>query len=233
MATAFITGASRGIGKAVAKSLLDQGYDLFLVSQNPFRLKQTFQEFTNQYPARKIGYMACDISDENLVKESVLNAVELLSNIDVVFNNAGVYQLGSLDMDSSEFQRVMNVNLFGATFVAKHTVNVMKKQNSGYLINLSSVCGKYGFSGVGAYTASKFALTGLNECLFHELPQYGIKVTAICPSFVATDMSAHAPFGDEMMIQTEDIAKTVNYLLSLSSKACPKEIIVECLSSPL
>lgn len=230
---AFITGGSRGIGKAVAFSLLQAGYDCSIIAKQQERLEKTVAELKVKFPQRKILFYSIDVSSEDAVIQSFEETLKIFGSIDVVFNNAGIFNVGSLDLTNDELLKMLNVNYFGAVNVARVALKQFKKQNNGYLINLSSVCGKVGFAGISGYTASKFALVGLNDSLYHEYADTGIKVSVICPSWVDTDAVKDPPFPREEMIRPDDIAKTVNYLLSLSKNACPKEIVVECLKSPL
>jgi NAD(P)-dependent dehydrogenase (short-subunit alcohol dehydrogenase family) len=104
----------------------------------------------------------------------------------------------------------------------------MKKQQSGYIFNVASRSGKVGFAGNGGYGASKFGLVGLSESLYRELTPQGIKVTALCPAWVNTNMAREAgtPLEADEMIQPEDVFETIRWLLSLSSGACVKEVVI-------
>lgn len=230
---AYITGGSRGIGKAVAEALLRDGYDCALVAKQQERLEKAVAELKEKFPERKILYFPFDVSSEEEVIKSFHETLKIFGRVDVAFNNAGIFHIGSLNLSNNELMQMLNVNYFGAVNVARASLKQFEKQKSGYLINLSSVCGKVGFSDIAGYTASKFALVGLNDSLYHEYANTGIKVTVICPSWVDTDAVKDPPFAREEMIRPDDIAKTVTYLLSLSKNACPKEIVVECLKSPL
>ena len=132
MKTAFIAGASRGIGKSVSKALLEDGYDIFLIARTAETLEATANEFIKEYPKQKIGFQPCDVSDENQVISAITNAHQLLGSFGVVFNNAGIYQLGSLELSSEEFEQMMKINFLGAASVARHSVSVMKKQKNGF-----------------------------------------------------------------------------------------------------
>ena len=114
--------------------------------------------------------------------------------------------------------------------LVKASLAYLKRSAAAQVINISSLCGKIGFAGVGAYCSTKFALNGLSESLYRELVPLGIKVTAICPSYVATRLSANAAMPQSKMIKVDDIAATVRYLLSLSPNAAIKEVVVECAS---
>lgn len=122
---------------------------------------------------------------------------------------------------------VLKTNLNGAIYVAKNVANHMKKQKSGYIINMSSIGGKTAASFAGIYAASKFGLVGYSEALMKEMSQYNVKVTTICPGMIATDMvTKNRSFPAEKMIQVNDIVKTLDYLLYLSDSSLPAEIII-------
>jgi NAD(P)-dependent dehydrogenase (short-subunit alcohol dehydrogenase family) len=233
MKTAFITGASRGIGFGVAKGLIEDGYNICAVSRKISDLEESFSTLKKQFPNSKIITIQADVSKESEITKAFETASKELGNIYLVFNNAGVYSAGSVTASTDEFTEIVNVNLIGAYTVAKLAVEHFKKNKSGHLINTTSVCGVHAFAFTGAYSATKFGLMGLNEALFRELAEEGIKVTAIGPSWVNTDMAAACPFPLSEAIQPEDIYKTVKYLLSLSANACPREIILECLKNTI
>jgi short-subunit dehydrogenase len=107
----------------------------------------------------------------------------------------------------------------------------MKKQHGGTIINVASIAGKIGFADFGVYAASKFGLVGLNEALYRELSPLGIKVTALCPGWVDTDMAKDSGLTKKEMISTSDLVSTVRWFLSLSPAAVVKDIIIECRTS--
>lgn len=231
---AVITGASRGIGKAVALGLAKDGYHVCLLSRSKEALQNVSEHIKTAVspssPFEPLIY-ECDVTDIEVVNKVIKDIIHKLGHIDVLFNNAGILRLGSLE-DVKGFNDMINVNLIGAFNVLHAVVPCMKQQKYGYIFNLSSLCGKIGYAGVGAYTASKFGLVGLSESLFNELAADNIKVTAICPSYVATDMVSHVENPPQhLMIQPDDIFQVVRGLLSLSAEACIKEITVYCKST--
>lgn len=228
MKVAYVTGASAGIGEAVARAFSADGYCVALIARRKERLDLIAAELLVQNPD-SVRVFALDIADKQAVEASVASVVATWGRIDVLFNNAGVNQQGTLDITYDDFDFMMDVNVRGAFNVMKTVVPVMKKQMSGYVINMGSLSSKIGFPESGSYCATKFALLGLSESVFRESVSLGIKVTTICPSWVATDMTKHISFPNSQMIQCEDIVSTVRYLLSLSSQACPREIVIECL----
>ncbi len=225
---ALITGGSRGIGRALAIGLADDGYQLALLARSEPQLQAVASIISARHPRLRVLSFPTDVSREAEVNEVVTRVVSELGQIDLAINCAGVNAQGSLELSHAEFDHQLAVNLRGAFNVAKAAVPVMERKKSGYLINVASVCGVTGFAGVGAYTASKFGLVGFSQSLFRELVPKGIKVTCLCPSWVDTEMASHSPLSGEQMIQPDDILTTVRYLLSLSPTACIRELIIEC-----
>lgn len=228
---AVITGASGGIGRAVAKGLAQDGYQICLLS----RTKDTLQHLANEIikdtklPShlQPVIY-ECDVTNANLVNQLIKTIVKKLGHIDILFNNAGILRDGTLE-NVKDFNDMIQVNLVGAFNVLHAVVPYMQKRQQGYIFNLASLCGKIGYPGIGAYTASKFGLVGLSESLFYELAPSNVKVTTICPSYVATDMVSHIEYPPQtLMIQPNDILQIVRGLLLLSSQACVKEIVIHC-----
>lgn len=227
---ALITGA-RGIGKTVALGLAKDGYRICLLSRSQTSLQEAVTEIIEyaQLPSSfEPSMYECDVSNTTLVNQSIKDIIKKFGQIDVLFNNAGILRDGTLE-SAKDFNDMINVNLIGAFNILHAVVPHMKKRQQGYIFNLASICGKVGYAGIGAYTASKFGLVGLSESLFNELASCNVKVTAICPSYVATDMVSHLEYPPQsLMIKPDDILQIVKGLLQLSSQACVKEIVVHC-----
>jgi short-subunit dehydrogenase len=225
--TAIITGASKGIGKACAIGLAQMGYRCILLARTKTLLQEVCHEInTNGGSAH---FYDLDLTIDQDVQSCINDILMESSTIDVLVNNAGLYLPGSLDISTDEFRHLLDINLLSNYTLLKELVPTMKKQQSGYIFNISSRAGKIGFSGSGTYSASKFALTGLNESLYRALVPEGIRVTAICPGWVDTDMAqiAGSPLKGSEMIQPEDVFKTIYFLLQLSNGACIKELVME------
>lgn len=232
---AVITGASRGIGRAIAEGLAADGYKTILIARSKDTLKRVGFEIVTKLSLTKAlspDLCALDVTDEAAVQKTLEQIVETYGRIDVLVNNAGQWVAGSLDAPTDQVRAVLEVNVLAPYVLLQAVVPLMKKQGSGYLFNVASRAGTYGFAGTGTYCASKFALVGLSDSLHRELTPLGIKVTAICPGWVNTDMAIEAgtslAAGD--MIQPDDIAQTIRYLLHLSPTVCIKEIVLQ---SPL
>jgi len=223
---AVITGASRGIGRAVALGLAEDGYHVVLLSRDQKALNRVVKTIKNKNGKAKAFVL--DVSNAAKVKSIITDIKKKFKRIDVLFNNAGILRKGSVDLADDEMEKLIKINLLGAMYVAKYVAAFMKKQKSGYIINLSSMSGQRGFPKLGCYTASKFGLVGFNQCLYKELISYGIKVTSICPSFVATDMASQLDFPMKKMIQPKDIVETIRYLLNIGKNAAINNINIEC-----
>lgn len=223
---ALVTGAGRGIGRAIAEVLSADGFDLTLISRTESELQATKAQILSRHPRCDVEIATVDLGAQKSI-DGFLSSRDL-SSFDVLVNNAGVYRRGTLELSVAELRELIEVNLMGVFRMCQAVVPHMKARGTGYVFNIGSVCSITGFAGVGGYCASKFGLLGLNESLYNELVPYGVRVSAICPSWVATKMAAQSPVPDEDKIQPSDIAAAVRFCLSLSHGAAIKELIVPC-----
>ena len=228
MKVAIITGAGKGIGKAIAIGLSKLNYQTILIGRNKKDLENVANEIVSGKGMSPVIYVI-DITDSNKVRTTIRQILEKFKQIDILVNNAGIYFDGSIELSEENFRKMLDTNLTAQFVFLQEVVPVMKQQKSGYIFNIASRAGKVGFAGSGGYNASKFGLVGLNESLYRELVPQGIKVTALCPGWVNTKMAfeAGSTLHPEQMIQPEDIFKTIKWLLSLTPGACVKEIILE------
>lgn len=231
---AIVTGASRGIGRALAIGLAAAGYGLALVARDDDALNGVRARIRGVDPGIAVSCHPLDVTDAAAVRDLVAGLDAGRQPIDVLINNAGQFRPGSIEADVADLDSVVGTNLKGAFLMLKAVVPVMKAQKRGHIINLSSITGKWGYAGYGIYAASKFALQGLTESLYKELLDHGVKVTAICPNWVATEMAVAAggALPPAEMIQLDDLVKTVSWLLSLSKAACPREVVIDCMGHP-
>jgi NAD(P)-dependent dehydrogenase (short-subunit alcohol dehydrogenase family) len=191
----LVTGASRGIGRAIALRYAAEGADLFLVATNAAKLEEVAAL------AREEGVQAsahtADVSRREAVEAMVQAATAALGRIDVLINNAGVYKAARLvDYTPEDFDRIMKVNVYGAFFTMQLVLRHLLGNKCGKVVNIASTAGKWGSMNQAAYNASKHALVGLTRCAALEAGPAGVQVNAICPGFVQTDMleelNAHA-----------------------------------------
>jgi NAD(P)-dependent dehydrogenase (short-subunit alcohol dehydrogenase family) len=225
---ALITGAGKGIGLAISNGLANMGYQTVLVSRSADDLQNAAEEIIRSGGLAPLT-LNLDITHSDTLREAVSGILNKYGRIDVLVNNAGIYIDGTLELTEEELKSMIETNLVAQFNLTKAVVPVMEKQQSGYIFNVVSRAGKVGFAGSGGYSASKFGMLGLNESLYRELVPKGIRVTALCPGWVNTRMAFEAgtPLQEMEMIQPEDLFETVKWLLSLSSGACVKEVVIE------
>lgn len=225
---AVVTGANRGIGKAIATGLAEMEYLVVLTGRKLNDLEKVAVEIQNSNSPTPLIFQL-DITNSNQIKETFKKIVEETGRIDVLVNNAGIFFDGSLSLSEKKFRALIDTNLIAQFVILQEVVPVMKQQKTGYIFNISSRAGVIGFAGNAGYVASKFGFVGLSQSLYRELTPQGIKITAICPSWVNTRMAVEAgtPAKPQDMIQPEDIFQTVKWLLSLSPGASVKEIVVD------
>lgn len=230
MKVAIVTGASRGIGRAVAQGLGEDGFNLALAARSQDGLNKAKEEILAKNPNIQIQLYAFDVRDPRGVNLMVSDVISRFGRIDLLFNNAGIYHDGTTELSLENFSEMIEVNLKAAFQMLKDVTPVMKQQGSGTIINLSSRSGKIAKAGSGGYAATKFGLVALNEALYKELSPHGIKVTAICPGWVDTDMAVGFGINNSDMITTADIVRTVRWIESLSPSACVKDILIESIA---
>jgi meso-butanediol dehydrogenase / (S,S)-butanediol dehydrogenase / diacetyl reductase len=193
----LITGASRGIGRAIALRYAQEGAELFLVATQREGLDETRRLLLAGQSSVAAHVHVTDVSQRDAVQHMVETAAATMGSIDVLVNNAGVYHAARLvDIEAEAFDRVMQVNVYGAFHVLQFVLRQMQAQKRGKVVNIASTAGKWGSMNQAAYNASKHALVGLTRCAALEMGGLGITVNAICPGFVETDMlgefKAHA-----------------------------------------
>lgn len=234
--TAMITGAGSGIGRACALGLADQGYQTILTGRNRSALAGVAREIKDTQDTGGTPepfLLAMDITVREKVVSGINTVMDRFGRMDVLVNNAGIYHGGTSTLSMEHFEQQLATNLTAAFSLVKEVVPVMKKQRSGFIFNIASRSGKVGFAESGGYCASKFGLVGFTHSLVRELAEYGIRATAICPGWVATDMAYNAgtPLKGTEMIQPSDIFKTLHWLLELSPETRIKEVVIESAKS--
>jgi 3-oxoacyl-[acyl-carrier protein] reductase len=217
---ALITGAGKGIGKAVAIALAKEGVNVILVARTQSDLDQVAQE-VNALGVKSLTLIA-DVANINSVNTAVEKALTEFKTIDILINNAGIAAFGKfLEMEPEAWERIIQVNLMGTYYVTRAILPNMIERQTGDIINISSTAGLSGNALTSAYSASKFAVLGLTESLMQEVRKYNIRVTALTPSTVATDMAKELKLTDgnpDKVMQAEDMAELIIAQLKLNRR---------------
>ena len=227
---ALITGASQGLGLAIAKQLAAEGAAIAVVARAGAKLDEAVATIIAA-GGRAIGVPA-DVTRAAEVKAAVKRTLAQLGRLDIVVLNAGTWA-GAPVVDTTEesWDALLGLNLKGAFLVTRAVLPLMRGTSrggrGGYVVNIASISGKQGMPGAAAYCASKFGLVGFSESLLKEEKPNGIRATAICPGYVATPLVAGAEVPESEMIQPEDIAASVLYLLDLGPKVIVRELVIE------
>ncbi|WP_373897263.1 3-oxoacyl-[acyl-carrier-protein] reductase [Haloimpatiens sp. FM7315] len=187
--TAIVTGASRGIGRAIALKLADKGYNVVI---NYRSSREKAEELLKEIEAKGVKALALegDVSKFEEAEGLINTAFEAMGSIDILVNNAGITRDGLvLRMKEEDFDKVIEVNLKGAFNCIKHVSKVMMKQRSGRIVNISSVIGLVGNAGQINYAAAKAGIIGMTKAAAKEFSSRGITVNAVAPGFIETDMT--------------------------------------------
>jgi len=221
---AIITGGGRGLGKATAIALANEGVHIGITGRNEANLKATVEEL------KEIGiqatYAVFDVNNAPEVKEAIAKLIDELGGVDILINNAGIAQFGGfLEMDPLKWQEILMTNVMGIYNVTREVLPFLIDKNEGDIVNVASTAGLSGNPGTSAYSASKFAVIGLSESLMKEVRKYNIRVCTLTPSTIASDMSLELGITDgnpERVLQPEDFAELIIANLKLNRRALLK-----------
>jgi 3-oxoacyl-[acyl-carrier protein] reductase len=216
----LVTGAGRGIGRALAHAFAGAGAKVALLGKTKKNLLEVQQELKDSGASTFV--VAADVADEGAVSRAVAAVEQQLGPVDVLVNNAGIFAAAPVEkMDAVVFDRVLAVNLRGPFLMSRAVLPGMKSRKCGHIVNISSTAGRRGFAGGGAYCASKFGLAGLTEAMRYETRASDVRVSCVFPSTVDTSLGKKAgmDFNRESAIQPEDIAKAVVSLVAMDDRA--------------
>ena len=222
---ALVTGAGKGIGRAIAMALANEGVNVGLVARTETDLQNVAAEL------KAIGVntaiATADVSDIQSVNSAVETIQQSLGNIDILINNAGTGKFAKfLDLEPSEWENQVRVNLFGVYYITRAVLPQMIERKTGDIINVSSTAGLKGSALTSAYSASKFGVMGLTESLMQEVRKHNIRVTALAPSTVVTELAKSANLIDnneEKLMHPEDLAELLIAQLKLNRRVFVKD----------
>ncbi|MES1243269.1 MAG: SDR family oxidoreductase [Acidobacteriota bacterium] len=215
---AIVTGGSRGIGRSVAEALLKEGWKVWICSRDP---EKAVREMGGTIEGRPV-----DVRSQDQVDAFVKEVLDADGRVDLLVNNAGLGRFASVEeLTGDQWREVIETNLNGPFYFLRAAAPAMKRQGSGWIVNISSLAAKNPFAGGSAYNASKFGLLGFSEAAMLDLRQHGIRVASIMPGSVATEFGG--PTGKDhaaWKLQPADIAAMVLHLVSYPDNALPSRI---------
>lgn len=213
---ALVTGATKGIGRAIAEALASAGAKVVITARNKNDVEDTVAKLGNA-----AGYV-CDVRDYEQVKSVFAE----IGGVDILVNNAGIGIFAPVEsMSVEDFRAVLETNVFGVFYCCHEAIPLMKQRGGGYIINISSLAGANAHAEMAAYNASKFGLNGFSEALMQEVRHDGIKVSYIMPGSVNTEFGGDEPSDEKSwQLQPGDIARVVLDLLQFPARSLPSRI---------
>ncbi len=224
---AIVTGATKGLGRAIAEIFAKNGFDIFVCARTAADLEKMKIDWSQHFPDSNLMVFQSDLSK----KHDVFHFADFIKNqtskIDVLVNNAGMFLRGSItDEPSGNLETLMETNLYSAYYLTRALLPTMIRREKGHIFNMCSVASQMAYPNSGAYMITKFALLGFSKSLRLELKNNGIRVTSVMPGATWTDSWAGVELPQERLMQPDDIAKTVWAAYSLSETAVMEEVIL-------
>jgi short-subunit dehydrogenase len=229
-----ITGASRGLGLAMAEAFAKEGHDLYLTSRSEVNLYHALASLQARFPDQIIKAKAFDIGLKTGAVEFGQWVLGSAVETDILINNAGIFEPGRvIDEPEGQMEKMMNTNFLSAYYVTRVLLPSMMERKSGHIFNMSSIAALQAYPNGGSYSVSKFALTGFSKNLREELKPYSIKVTCVYPGAVYTDSWAAAGISAGRIMKATDIADTVVQISKLSPQAVVEDLVIRPLLGDL
>jgi NAD(P)-dependent dehydrogenase (short-subunit alcohol dehydrogenase family) len=229
---AIVTGASSGIGLAVARMLAEEGHAVTLAARRPQKLQAAYDAL--RADGLEVQQVVANVGDEADIKRVVATHQEVYGRLDVLMNNAGLGIGAAIaELDTKRLDLQLSTNLRSIPLFYREALAMLKaagaEHGNALVINTSSLAGKQGEAWLSVYSATKFGVVGFTESMNRELSTFGIKSTALCPGFVDTAMTAFVrdAIAPENMIQTADLVAAVRMLLALSPGCVVGEIVFQ------
>lgn len=222
---ALITGAGKGIGRAIALALAAEGVHVGLLARTENDLQNLAGELKTS--GHKCSISIADVSNLDSVNRAIDSITNDLGKVDILINNAGIGKFGKfLELEPAEWEEQIKVNLFGVYYVTRAVLPQMIDRQTGDIINISSTAGLKGSALTSAYSASKFGVMGLTESLMQEVRKHNIRVTAMTPSTVVTDLAIRSNLlnnNEERVMHPEDLAELIVAQLKLNRRVFVKD----------
>lgn len=222
---AVVTGAGRGIGKAIARTLASEGAIVVLAARTFTELEVAQKEIESN--GGKARAVKTDITQERDIKKLFEDIKEQYGRVDILVNNAGAGKFVSVkEMNVADFDAMWNLNMRGLFLCTQQAIHLMESQKNGVIVNISSLAGKNAFVGGAGYAATKWALMGFSKCLMLEERQFNIRIVTICPGSVDTTFSHHESDASrfDRILSAQDVADTVLSAITMPPRAMVSEI---------
>lgn len=234
MPNAIITGATQGIGKAIAEKLLANGFSIAVCARTETDLRVQEADWKQHYPSATIVALQADLSDKKQVADFAQAVLQEFDEIEILVNNAGLFFPGNLmDEADGHLEQTMNVNLYSAYRLTRALISHISRKGKGHIFNLCSIASLKAYPAGGSYGISKYALLGFSDNLRYELMNEGIRVTAICPGATWSRSWQGSGIERERLMEPEDVAEMVWAAYSLSAKADVETIIMRPIKGDL
>lgn len=231
---AIVTGATKGIGRAVVKHLAANNYNVVLCARNEKELDALIDELRKTYPKLSFYGMKADMESMSEVKEFADFSIKSLGYVDVLVNNAGLYIPSELFLEEeSSLERQMKVNVYAPHYLSKFIAENMKLKSSGHIFNICSIASINPVISAGSYSISKAALLSLTKVLRETLMPFGIKVTAILPGATLTDSWSGTTLPSDRFVSSDDVAASIINCLQMSVGANIDELIIRPLKDEI
>ncbi len=228
---ALVTGAGRGIGRAVAEMLAREGCHVGLIARTGDQLAET-AALCERHGVRTARF-PLDVTDAGALEGAIVACASELGGLNILVNNAGVFEAGRVDeADADRLARMVEVNLTASIRATRAALPYMRKAGTGAVLFLASLAGRFTGPGMAGYAASKHGLVGFSGCLFEEVRDQGIKVCTLLPGWTATDMMEGSGVDPSTVIRPEDVAEAVRWVVTFPSNACPTEIHIQPQRTP-
>ncbi len=226
--TALITGATKGMGLAIAEKLAGQGCSLLLSARDNQALEALQTRLTTNNPGIHVHYFACDFSDRDQLTQLIDWVERICPHLDILINNVGIFRpVSVLDESDEDFELQMRINYQTPHRLSRAVGRLMRERRKGHIFNISSIASREPVSSAGTYTVTKYAVRGLTHVLRDELRPYGIKVTEIVPGSTLTSSWEGTTIPAERFILPADIANAIAACLEMSEGAHVDEVIVK------
>ena len=234
MKNIVVTGASKGIGRAIVLKFAAEGFAVAACARNENDLKKLRNEVIAIAPAASHIFQPCDMSDKEQVKEFAAHINSHWHRVEILVNNAGVFIPGQvIDEAEGNLEKLIETNLYSAYNISRALIPAMLRAKSGHIFNMCSVASLAAYPNGGSYSISKFAMLGFSKALREELKAHGVRVTSLMPGATLTDSWAGTDLPESRFMRAEDIAQLIFDVYHLSQNTVIEEVVLRPLAGDI